>query len=407
MPSRFTRVAALIVFAAVFVAVGLWLAPAARRGGQVGAAAAPVEAYRADAGTALLYVKPPRGAPAESSSDTWQRMIGTHAARLGAASVFAEVLAYPTGAATKARWYAARGTPQHAGAVEALRRATTIRTIPGTALIAVRVEVGPPADAAGLTEEICFEYIKQSKDAEVKAFQDEVKLLGRELAMVKIELDTEVSPHILAKEKDLGGDAVSTIDFNANQGVITHLLEERFRIALELSVQQVRFARLSKQMEEGKVPAAIRRRVREHPEWLRASERLVGAEAELEAAKAAAPVDAKAVAAREKQRDARKERLGRLRDELAKELSEIERDEARSREHELLTQAAQVDRRLDELSKRMGELNQMVGEYRTLKERERELRDRISALNARMTHINQFEINAPSGPVEWAQRPGQ
>jgi hypothetical protein len=408
MPSgRFTRIVAFTVLVILCVSAGVWLAPRVRTGpGAAGAAPqAGMDAYRAEPGTALLNVLPPPGASSDAIDAAWQRLITTHAARIARAEVVAEVLGDPGGAARKTRWFATRDSAQHAGAVQGLMRATSVRVVPGTSLIAVRVDVEPPADAAALTNDLCFAYIRMCADAHVRALQDRVKLLGRELAMVKIELDTEIKPALLSKERDLGADGVATfVVFNSRQVYLTRLVEERIRIETLLAEQESRLNALVKDLADGKVPPGVRSEVRQHPEYLRASERLAEAEAEVQAAKSADPADAKAVAARQKQRDARRAALDRVRKELTTEIGEIQRNQVRNRRDELFAQAQQIDRQMDQVGKGTAELNQKSHEYRGLQHRERDLRERFNSLNAQMTRINQFDINSPFTAVEWAQK---
>src|SRR5215213_4450896 len=137
---RTTRVIAFAMAALVCLAAGVWLAPRVRSGASPAptGSGAPVDAYRPEAGTALLEVSAPPSAAGGGIDAAWQRAIQTHAARIADPAVIGRVVS-ATGAITKTRWSAKEGTPAYAGAVAALKRSLTVRLVPGTALIAVRV----------------------------------------------------------------------------------------------------------------------------------------------------------------------------------------------------------------------------------------------------------------------------
>jgi hypothetical protein len=93
----------------------------------------------------------------------WQRALQTHAARIADPAVISRVVS-DGGAVSKTRWFAKEGTPGHAGAVAAVKRALTVRVVPGTALIAVRVDLDPKTDAAVLTNTLCDAYLERCRE---------------------------------------------------------------------------------------------------------------------------------------------------------------------------------------------------------------------------------------------------
>jgi hypothetical protein len=346
MPSgRFTRVVAFTVLVILCVSAGVWLAPRVRNGPAAAgdsAQAAPVEAFRADPGTALLHVLPPPGSASDATDAAWQRTIATHAARIARPEVLGEVVGSTTGAAAKTRWHAAPGTPGHAGAVAALRRATSVRTVSGTALIAVRVDVDSAADAAELTNDICRVYLKACQDAD------------------------------------------STFNaYHGKQVQLDRLAEERARLGSRILEQQMRHEGLNPNFTRGTTEVVTQ--VREQPEYLRASARLDQLESELDAMNSAGPVDAKAILVKEKQRDWWRARLDRLRKEVAAELVETLREQTASRFDALQADAQRVDRLLDEVSSELAELREKRARYG-------------------MSHISRSEIHPPAAAIEWVQK---
>jgi hypothetical protein len=177
-------VIAFAIAALLCIAAGVWLAPRVRTGGsQAPADAAPVDAYRPEPGTALLEVSAPPSAAGGGVDAAWQRAIQTHAARIADPAVIGRVVT-ATGAITKTRWAAKEGTPAYTGAVAALKRSLTVRLVPGTALIAVRVDVDPKAEAAELTNILCNAYLSHCRELaehDARERTDELKMRARDL----------------------------------------------------------------------------------------------------------------------------------------------------------------------------------------------------------------------------------
>ena len=159
---RTTRVLAFATAALICVAVGVWLAPRVRTGGAGSQAGiSSPDPYRPEPGTALLEVLPPSLSGGNVDA-AWQRAIQTHAARVADPSLVASVVS-DRGAVAKTRWGAKKGTAGYAGAVAAVKRGLTVRLVPGTALIAVSVDVEPKEDAVALTNTLCQAYLERCR----------------------------------------------------------------------------------------------------------------------------------------------------------------------------------------------------------------------------------------------------
>jgi hypothetical protein len=202
---RTTRTIAFALAAVLCVAAGVWLAPRVRSGGsQALTASAPVDAYRPEPGTALLEVPPPLSAAGGNIDAAWQRAVQTHAARIADPAVIGRAVG-DGGPVSKTRWGAKEGTAAHAGAAAAVKRSLSVRLVPGTALIAVRVDVDPKTEAAELTNALCDAYVKRSRELSQQHTRDRTDELRKRAAVLE-QAREERLHHARHFGRQFGGD---------------------------------------------------------------------------------------------------------------------------------------------------------------------------------------------------------
>lgn len=408
----------LLIIGAALAAGALFLAQRIGGSDEVDVNATPIDRNAPD--VALLHVKSPAEmaeqmgvpfgpalAPSADLNQVWERSIGTHVELLKHGPVVDQAVVRSSNPIQETTWFKSLNRNDNPAAL--LRKALQVQSIPGTSLIALRVNLQPPADAAAIVTEICREYEQLSRDEYRRSLELRNDLLQREHEQVVMELQNEVIPQLREREKSLGAYQTTGRTWFAVQ-------KERSLDFLRVERQAATNERdqataESKVVEESRANAELPAWLREYAAW---TPQVIRLEAQLDelalerlrtspTTRTAEAIDAHALAF--------SEREARLKDMLAKAIK-FHADTARDvRAHELRLRIDAANIRIEKANELINSVGQDLGRtgssmdnYGQLRDREQELRRVAHELSDKLRLMREY-IHLNSSQVSIAKLP--